>query len=78
MKRAGLRQARQTFAALINDVRLGREVEITDRGRPVARLVPVAALNTKPFRGLASFRRSMPRLLQTLSQAVIDEREEDR
>ena len=40
MKEAGIREARQNLSALIADVKLGREIIITDRGRAVARLVP--------------------------------------
>ena len=39
MKEAGIREARQNLTALIEEVRKGHEVTITDRGRPVARLV---------------------------------------
>jgi antitoxin (DNA-binding transcriptional repressor) of toxin-antitoxin stability system len=56
------------------DVRNGREVVITERGRPVARLVPVKPL--KPFPNLASVRRRMPRVEPSLSQAELDDRDE--
>ena len=39
MRTAGVREARQNLTNLLEDVRKGREVVITDRGRPVARLV---------------------------------------
>jgi prevent-host-death family protein len=41
MRRAGVREARQDLTSLLEDVRKGREVVITERGRPVARLVPI-------------------------------------
>ena len=41
MATAGVREARQDLTSLLDDVRKGREVVITERGRPVARLVPV-------------------------------------
>jgi prevent-host-death family protein len=37
----GLREANQTFASLIKTVRGGKEVILTDRGKPVARLSPM-------------------------------------
>jgi prevent-host-death family protein len=40
MKRAGIREARQNLSALLEDVRKGEEIVITDRGLPVATLCP--------------------------------------
>jgi len=76
MREAGIREARQNLSALIEEVSKGQEITITDRGRPVARLVPPLPPKTKPFHGRAAFRRKMPKLKLTLSQAVIDGREE--
>jgi prevent-host-death family protein len=39
---AGVREAKARLSELLDDVRRGREWTITDRGEPVARLVPVA------------------------------------
>lgn len=41
--RVGLREANQRFSALSKAVRRGREVLFTERGRPLARIVPVRA-----------------------------------
>jgi prevent-host-death family protein len=76
MKSAGIREARQNLSALIEEVRKGHEITITDRGRAVARLVPPLPDEAKPFRGRSAFRRKMPKLKVPLSRAVIDEREE--
>jgi prevent-host-death family protein len=76
MKEAGIREARQNLTALIEEVRKGHEVTITDRGRPVARLVPPRREQAKPFAGRADFRRKMPVLVPSLTAAVIDERAE--
>jgi prevent-host-death family protein len=76
MKFAGIRDARQNLSALIEEVRKGHEITITDRGKPVARLVPPLPEKSKPFRGRSAFRRKMPRLKASLSEAVIDGREE--
>lgn len=76
MKRAGIREARQNLSALIAEVQRGHEITITDRGRPVARLVPPRAANPKPFAGRTAFRRRMPRLAAPLSDTVIDGRAE--
>jgi prevent-host-death family protein len=76
MKRAGVGEARQNLSALIDEVRRGHEVIITERGRPVARLVPPLPPAAKAFRGRTAFRRGMPRLKAPVSLAVIDGREE--
>jgi prevent-host-death family protein len=76
MKKAGIREARQNLSVLIEEVRKGQEITITDRGRPVARLVPPLPPEVKPFKGRAAFRRKMPKLRRPLSRAIIDEREE--
>jgi prevent-host-death family protein len=40
---AGVREAKARLSQLLDDVRRGREWTITDRGEPVARLVPVSS-----------------------------------
>ena len=42
MKRASITEAKNNFSALIDSVKGGSPVLIVDRGRPVARLEPVA------------------------------------
>jgi prevent-host-death family protein len=74
MRSAGVREARQAFTSLLEDVRKGREVVITDRGRPVAKLVPVKP--RKPFPSLASVRRKAKPIGDALSNAVIADRDD--
>ena len=74
MRRAGIREARQNLSALIDDVKRGREIVITDRGRPVARLVAPGRRATAPFPDLSRFRRVMPRLNPPLSGSIIEDR----
>jgi prevent-host-death family protein len=74
MKEAGIREARQNLSALIDEVRKGHEVTITDRGKPVARLVPPRPARARPFRGRVAFRRSITALVKPLSSAIIDDR----
>jgi prevent-host-death family protein len=76
MKEAGIREARQNLTALIDEVRRGHEVTITDRGKPVARLVPPRREDSKPFAGRGTFRRTMPKLSDALSGAIINGRAE--
>ena len=74
MKTAGVREARQDLTSLLEDVRKGREVTITDRGRPVARLVPVRP--RRPFPDLRPVRSKTRPIDPPLSRAILDEREE--
>jgi prevent-host-death family protein len=74
VRKAGVREARQDFSSLLDDVRKGREIVITERGRPVARLVPAGPARCAPFPDLSGFRRGMPRLRATLSQAILEDR----
>jgi prevent-host-death family protein len=43
MKRIGVRELRQYASRYLRDVERGDSIEVTDRGRPVAHLVPVPA-----------------------------------
>ena len=57
--RLGLREANQRFSQTIKAVRAGKEVILTDRGRPIAVITPIkdeggreAMLNTMAEQGL--------------------------
>jgi len=77
VRTAGVREARQNLSALLDEVKKGREVVITERGRPVAKLVP-------PDRGrgkggvpnLAAFRKKMPVFDPPLSTTIEEDRED--
>lgn len=60
MRQAGVREARQNLSVLLQFVADGHEIVITDRGRPVARLVAPLPLSPKGFPDCAAFRRTMP------------------
>jgi antitoxin (DNA-binding transcriptional repressor) of toxin-antitoxin stability system len=53
-------------------------VTITDRGNPVARLVPPQAEPRRPFAGATEFRRRMPVLPVPLSTTIVDDRVDER
>jgi prevent-host-death family protein len=74
MRTAGVRETRQYLTRLLDDVRKGREVTITDRGRPVARLVPTRS--RPPFPDLKQFRLTSRAITPRLSQAVLNDRED--
>ena len=69
-----MREARQALSDLLDDVRKGREIVITDRGRPVARLVPVKP--RQPFPDLKAVRARARPLRAGLSDAVLEDRED--
>lgn len=48
MVQIGIRELRQGLSRALRRVRAGETVEVTDRGRPVARIVPVSP----PIEGL--------------------------
>ena len=77
MRTAGVREARQNLSALLDEVKRGREVVITERGRPVAKLVPPDRPPGQGVPDLAPFRRTMPTLDPPLS-ATLEEDREDR
>jgi prevent-host-death family protein len=74
MRTAGVREARQALSSLLDDVRKGREVVITERGRPVARLVPVRP--GRPFPDLRKMRLKARGIHPALSKAVLEDRED--
>jgi len=74
MRTAGVREVRQNLSALLDEVRKGREIVITERGRPVARLVPPGRPRGKGVPNLAAFRRSMPVLEPPLSASLAEDR----
>ena len=76
MRTAGVREARQNLSALLDEVKAGREIVITERGRPVAKLVPPDPPRRKGFPNLAAFRRTMPILVPPASQAIEEDRED--
>jgi prevent-host-death family protein len=74
MRTAGIREARQALSRLLEDVQKGREVVITDRGRSVARLVPVQP--GRPFPDLRKVRLRTREIHPPLSRAVLEDRED--
>jgi len=76
VRTAGIREARQNLSRLLDEVRKGREVVITERGRPVAKLVPPDRPRGKGVPNLAAFRRRMPVLDPPLSASVTQDRDD--
>ena len=70
--------ARKNFPALIDEVKRGRTIVLTEHGRQVARLSPLEAKQTTyRYTNLAAFRASVKMAPGTsVSDAIIEEREE--
>ncbi len=76
MRTAGVREARQNLSALLDEVKAGGEIVITERGRPVAKLVPPDRPRRKRVPNLAAFRRTMPIFDPPLSTTLEEDRED--
>ena len=76
MRTAGIREARQNLSALLDEVKKGREIVITEHGRPVAKLVPADQRRGKGVPDLSAFRRSTPILDPPLSATITEDRED--
>jgi prevent-host-death family protein len=76
VRTAGIREARQNLSLLLDEVRKGREVVITERGRPVAKLVPLDRPRGRGVPNFAAFRRRMPVLDPPLSASVTQDRDD--
>lgn len=58
MRSIGIRELRQHASRHLRSVQAGETIEVTDRGRPVARLVPVPS--QRGLRGLIASERLTP------------------
>jgi prevent-host-death family protein len=58
MRSVGIRELRQQASRFLRDVERGETIEVTDRGRPVALLVPVR--NVDGFEALLASGRLVP------------------
>jgi prevent-host-death family protein len=76
MRTAGVREARQNLSALLDEVKKGRTIVITEHGRPVAKLVPPDPPRGKGVPNLAAFRRRMPVFDPPLSTTLGEDRED--
>jgi prevent-host-death family protein len=74
MRTAGVREARQNLSALLDEVKKGHEVVITERGHPVAKLVPPDRPRGRGVPNLAAFRRTMPVFDPPLSTTIEEDR----
>ena len=74
MKTAGIREARQGLSSLVAEVRKGREVVLTEHGRPVARLAPLRDEAPSAFRSHRRFRLLIGKVGTPISKALAEDR----
>jgi prevent-host-death family protein len=89
MERVGVRELRQNLSVYLRRVKAGRTLEVTERGKPVARLEPVLDLDDPlarlEARGLVARRpssdlsavRPLPLELERPLSELLDELRED-
>ena len=71
-------EARKRLGELVRAAERGETVTITRRGKEVARIVPAGQKPLKPLPDLTEFRASIKVKGKSLSQTVIDMRNEER
>ena len=75
MDAVNLADAKARLSELVSKAESGVETVITRRGRPVARLVPIA-LPKKAFRSLADFRATLPMARTSSAELIRQMRDE--
>jgi prevent-host-death family protein len=60
-ERAGVRELRQNLSVYLRKILEGHTIEVTERGRPVALLVPLPSASTPLQRLIASGRATAPK-----------------
>lgn len=60
LQRVGIRELRQNLSVYLREIAKGRSFEVTDRGRPVAMLVPLPRAATVLDKLIAAGRASAP------------------
>ncbi len=76
MKTAGIREARQGLSSLVAEVRKGREIVLTEHGRPVARLAPLRDEAPSAFHSHRRFRLAIGKVGTHISSATAEDRED--
>jgi prevent-host-death family protein len=77
MRRVSVREARENFRSLLDDVAAGEEILVVRRGKPIARLVP-AGEEGKRLPALDDFRSSIEVRGGTLGEELAAARREER
>lgn len=76
MMKTGIKETRKRLSEYINRVQKGEEIIITKRNEPVAKLVPVEKKIPRTLKTHKELRKAIKPTGKTLSQIVIESREE--
>lgn len=79
MRTAGIREARQNLSALIEQVKKGQVITITDRGKPVATLSAPGRVKRRGLPDLSAFRNSLgvsASAADRLAELILEERDD--
>ncbi len=74
MKTLSIREMRSTLGCLETLVSESGEIVVTRRGKPIARVLPIAGHKPKPDH--ADLRKTMPRLAISSEELIAAERDE--
>jgi prevent-host-death family protein len=82
MKRVKIAELKDQLSRHLRDVEAGGEVEVTDRNRPIARIVPVRGPKTppvlppsRPFSAVRSKRHAPARWAVSSTELLLEERQ---
>ncbi len=78
MIQVSVREARQRWAKLINTAQSGEVVEVTRRGKTVARIVPPEPATRRKLPDLSAFHKTLKMAGSPMSQTVINMRRRER
>ncbi len=76
MIKAGIKEARKRFSEYISMVQKGEEILITKRDEPIAKLIPVAKKKLRSLESHKGLRKGIKPKGKSLSEMVIESREE--
>ena len=77
MKKVKVNEVREHLAKYLSEAEKGEEIIITKHSRPIARLVPLKSTSTE-FPDLSKHRNSINIKGRSLSDTIIDQRQEER
>ena len=78
MTRISMREARKHLSELIDAANRGEQIILTRRGKNVARLMPAADTEAAGLPDLKDFRASLKIIGRSLTNELLDQRNEER
>lgn len=78
MIQVNVREARQRWAKLISSAQAGQTIEVTRRGKTVARILPPLPTTRRKLPDLTAFHKTLKMTGTPMSQTVIEMRRQER